>query len=255
MKDRTLVVISAHADDAELNAGGLMAKWTAEGGKVQIVMGTNNCSGEFIPDNGDETKLYRKLPVECTAARHAEQEAAAAMIGAKVHYLGYPQRHWFSGREVVRLAFSYKESPPPGVSDLPPLLIAFQRPEHVERMATLLVSLKPDLVITQPTIDMDPEHHALACMVWQAFQARKKELDGVPLWFWTPGSTCVNGLFDPNYDHIVDITPYYEKKLQLCAAHKGQMIQQRWSMVRERAEYFGGRIGAKYAEPYKSALL
>jgi LmbE family N-acetylglucosaminyl deacetylase len=136
---------------------------------------------------------------------------------------------------------------------LPPLLIAFQQPEHVARLADHLVGLKPDLVLTQTPLDLDPEHHAVAAMVWQAFRAGKRHLERATLRFWTPGSSCQDGLLDPHYDHIEDISDHYEAKLALCRCHASQMSRVRLEMVEGRAALWGERIGVSYAEPFKTA--
>lgn len=241
---RLLVVVSAHADDAELNAGGLMAKWVAKGGQVAIVMTTNNCSGEFI----DGDRLIRHLPAKTTALRHAEQDAAAALIGAKVYHLGWSQRHYWNGRQVVSLDHGARRKPPGGVEKMP-LVIAFRKAEAVKELADLLKKLKPAQVVTQIPTDLDPEHHATACLVWQALQGTR-----VPLYYWTPGSSCKGGIFDPGYNCIYDISEYFDMKLRLCACHASQMTEERWEMVRANARRWGRRIGVKYAEPFKSAL-
>lgn len=244
MKRRLLVAVSAHADDAELNAGGLMAKWVANGGQVAIVMTTNNCSGEFI----DGDRLIRHLPAKTTLLRHREQDAAAALLGAKVYHLGWSQRHYWNGRQVVSLDHGARRKPPAGVAKMP-LVIAFRKAAAVKQLADLLRMLKPARVVTQIPTDLDPEHHATACLVWQAIQGMR-----VPLQYWLPGSSCLGGIFDPNYDCVEDISEYFEMKLNLCACHASQMTPVRWDMVRDRARQWGRRIGVRYAEPFKSAI-
>lgn len=258
----TLVAVAAHADDAELNAGGVLARWAAEGGAVQLVMATDNCSGSILPPSGDERAARRLPPLETMAIRRREQEAAAALLGARVHYLDYPQRHYWDGRQAVSIGYANVPAPLSSGAEsalphprLPPLVIAFQQPEHVGRLADLLVGLKPDLVLTQTPLDLDPEHHAVASMVWQAFRQRKADLARAALRFWTPGSSCQDGLLDPGYDRVEDISEHYERKLALCRCHASQMTAVRLDMVARRAALWGRRIGVRYAEPFKTAAL
>jgi len=255
----TLVAISAHADDAELNAGGTLAKWAAGGGTVHIVMATNNCSGSMVPPDGGERArplpamgTRRLPPAETMAIRRREQEAAAALLSAKVHHLDYPQRHYWDGSQPVTVGYGPVPLPA-GMAALPPLVIAFQQHEHVARLADLLVSLGPDPVLTQTPLDLDPEHHAVASMVWQAFQRTRAKLGAATLRFWTPGSSCQDGLLDPHYDHIEDISEHFEAKLALCRCHASQMTQVRLDMVQRRAAEWGRRLGVRYAEPFKTA--
>ena len=259
---QTLVAVAAHADDAELNAGGTLAKWSAEGGGVHIVMATDNCSGSIVPPSGDERAARRLPPLETMAIRRREQRAAAALLGAVVHHLDYPQRHYWDGSKPISIGYGAVPVPPsasprPSIADphVPPLVIAFQQAEHVARLADLLVSLKPHIVLTQTPIDLDPEHHAVASMVWQAFQRRRAELARATLRFWTPGSSCQDGLLDPGYDHVEDISDHYQRKLALCRCHASQMTGTRLDMVARRATLWGGKIGVRYAEPFKTAAL
>lgn len=250
-----LVVIAAHCDDAELNAGGTMAKWAARGEKVHIVSATNSCAGFMVPPGDDGSREYRVVGGEMTPIRYAEQDAAAALIGATVHYLNYTQRHYWDGQRQVRLNFDAKGPPPDAIKGLVPLLMAFQLEEHITKMSRLLVGLAPTLVLCQPPTDLDPEHHALASLTWSAFQKAGDQLAGVPLRFYTPGSSCQSGLFEVPYDTFEDITDTFDMKLKLCAAHASQMTAFRWRMVKDRAAHFGAKFGVKYAEPFVTAKL
>lgn len=252
---QTLVAVCAHADDAELNAGGTLAKSAGQGARIHIVMVTNNCSGFLLPEDGDETKKRRLNPDTTRTIRHQEQEAAAALIGAEVHYLDYPQRHYWdeAADEAVRVAYTHDRPAPEAVTALPILLIACQLEEHIRRLSDLLVSLNPDLIIAQPPVDLDPEHHAVAAMTWSAVKQSRDAIPDTTLRFWTPGSSCIGGLFDPQYDHLEDITDWFDKKLELCAAHRSQMTEFRWNMVKKRAAAWGEQIGVPYAEPFRTA--
>jgi len=240
---KTLVVIPAHADDAELNAGGTIAKWSAEGGQVHVIMMTDNCSG------------IRVHPEQCTAQRHAEQEAAAALYGGTMHYRMYSQRHYWDvdNNRQISIDYALDGDVPACLQDRIPLVIAAQEADEVASLGEQLVSLKPDLVLTQTPLDRDPEHHAVASMIWRVFWERQEELADVSLRFWMPGSNCLDGLMPPPYDHFEDITDHYEQKLEFFGCHKSQLTDIRWKMIKERAAYFGGKAGVKYAEPFVTA--
>jgi len=227
-----------------------MAKWAASGGAVEILVVTSNCSGELLRPDGS---AYRLPAAETSALRHAEQAAAAALIGARVTHLGYPQRHYFDGAAVRRLGFGDAVPPPDPASALPPLLVAYQLPEHVARMAGVLSGLAPSLILCQPPSDCDPEHHATAALVWAAWRAAEPLAD-VPLRFYSPGSSAPGGLFRIHYDVLEDVSDHFETKLALCAAFASQMTEPRWRMVRERAAAFGTERGVRFAEPFVSAL-
>lgn len=252
---KILVVIPAHADDADLNAGGTMVKWAAEGGQVHVIMTTDNCSGAVIPAGGDMKDAVRWGPVETSARRFEEQEAACRLYGGTLHRLDYSQRHCWdpsSGQELV-VHYEPQAPAPAFVKDHLPLIIAADGSEHARKLGSLLVSLQPDLILTQSPLDLDSEHHATAAMVWKAQRLMQDRLGEVPLRFWMPGSTCQDGLVPMHYDSFEDISEHFERKLELCACHASQMSAVRWDMVKERAAFYGRQHGVRYAEPFMTA--
>lgn len=68
-----VLAISAHPDDSELQAGGTLAKWAADGCEVSIVVCTDGSKGTWNPD--------ADLPA-LVATRQQEQANAAAALGA-----------------------------------------------------------------------------------------------------------------------------------------------------------------------------
>ncbi len=67
------LVIVAHPDDAEFQAGATLAKWARAGAVLHHLVLTDGSKGTWDPDED---------PAELVAARHAEQRAAAATLGA-----------------------------------------------------------------------------------------------------------------------------------------------------------------------------
>lgn len=254
MSSKTLLAIAAHADDFELNAGGYAAQWHRDGGNVVIIMITNNCSGGLLPTDGQGGPAYKLPPLETSAVRHSEQDTAAAMLDAKVHYMNYTQRHYWNGTEQVTVGFEPKVPPPAGIAGQLPLIQAFRKRAEILKLVALIREHEPAEVLTQNVIDLDPEHHMVAAMVWQAFLL-EPSLQAVPLRFWSPGSSAPDGFFDPAYDRIVDISDTYETKLKLCHCHASQMTENRLTMLRSHAEHWGATIGVKYAEPFKTATI
>jgi LmbE family N-acetylglucosaminyl deacetylase len=79
----TLVTFHAHPDDEAIATGGTMARASAEGHRVVLVVATRGELGEYAPD--------ALAPGETLAERRmAEQEAAAKILGVhRVEFLGY----------------------------------------------------------------------------------------------------------------------------------------------------------------------
>ena len=69
---RTILLMTAHPDDADIMAGGTVARWVDEGHDVRSVIFTRGDKGH---DDADMT------PQHVAALREAEQRAAAALLG------------------------------------------------------------------------------------------------------------------------------------------------------------------------------
>lgn len=70
---RTALAIGAHPDDIEFGAGGTLARWAKAGSKVTMLVMTDGSKGSWDPD---------VVPAELARLRRAEQQAAAAVLGA-----------------------------------------------------------------------------------------------------------------------------------------------------------------------------
>lgn len=75
-----VLAIGAHPDDVEFGCGATLAKWSARGAEVHLLVLTDGSKGTWDPD-ADTTELV--------ATRRSEQRAAADVLGAaEVHHLG-----------------------------------------------------------------------------------------------------------------------------------------------------------------------
>ncbi len=81
MKKGPVLLITAHADDAEFFAGGTIAKFAAEGRDVYEIITTNNERGSFEMDSSQLV----------TDSRDKEANEAARILGKKeIFFLEYP---------------------------------------------------------------------------------------------------------------------------------------------------------------------
>ncbi|MBI3963051.1 MAG: PIG-L family deacetylase [Deinococcus sp.] len=80
-KARKVMVIAAHPDDAEFQAGGTIARWVQEGSEVVYVIATRGDKGSEDP---------KMTTARLISMREAEQRAAAKVLGVKeVVFLDY----------------------------------------------------------------------------------------------------------------------------------------------------------------------
>jgi len=134
-----VLAISAHPDDSELQAGGTLAKWAADGCEVSIVVCTDGSKGTWNPD-ADLSELI--------AARQKEQTDAASTLGATgtVGFCG-----WIDGELV-------------------------QSPANVRVLTEWIRRLQPTVVLTHDPwkrYRLHPDHRAAGFLVSDAVVAAR----------------------------------------------------------------------------------
>jgi LmbE family N-acetylglucosaminyl deacetylase len=226
-----VMVIYAHADDAEFGVAGTVAKWVRAGVEVTYCMVTNGASGSQDPQM-DRPRL-REI-------RLVEQRAAARILGVK---------------EVVFLDFEdgYLE---------PTLKVRKAVSRQIRR-------LRPDVIITlDPTARFGgnfyvnhPDHIAVGEVVLRAINPDASTRLMFPeLWRderLEPHKP--KALFLMAFDHgdtSVDITDTIEIKLEALRAHRSQLEQPDFErLVRDFARVAGRRAGVQYAEAFRVIRL
>ncbi len=103
-KAAQVMVVIPHPDDAEIGAGGTVARWTREGKDVIYVLCTNGDKG---------TSDVNMKPEELARIREQEQLAAAKLLGVReVIFLRYPDQALEDTpefrKEIVRLIRKYQ---------------------------------------------------------------------------------------------------------------------------------------------------
>ncbi len=93
--ERVLVIV-AHPDDAEFQAGATLAKWSRLGSEVHHLVLTDGSKGTWDPEAD---------PEELIESRKAEQRAAALALGAtgEVHFLGLVDGELTGSRSEIAL--------------------------------------------------------------------------------------------------------------------------------------------------------
>jgi LmbE family N-acetylglucosaminyl deacetylase len=188
------MVVFAHPDDAEIGAGGVVARWVAAGCEVTYVLCTNGGAGTADP---------AARPVELAARRAAEQRAAADFMGVRhVVMLGYPDGALEDTRaflgDVVRALRQYR--PHTVFVHDPYRMKGFQHRDH--RMA--------GIVTTDAVYPYARDHlHFPEQIAGEGLASHKVR----ELWYW--------GMDEP--DVIVDISGGIDRQIAALLRHESQL--------------------------------
>jgi len=220
-----ILVFAAHPDDAELGCSGTIVAHIAAGKKVGIVDLTR---GELGTRGTPET-------------RAAEADAASKVLG-------------LSARENLGFADGFF------VNDK----------AHQLKVVEMIRKYKPELVIMNAIYDRHPDHGKGSELVSQAcFLAGLKMIEtiapeGEKQEAWRP--KAVYHFIQDRYikpDVIVDITPYWQTKLESIRAYKTQFYNpddntqntyisspEFMEFIEARAKEYGHAIGVTYGEGF-----
>lgn len=195
-KVERVLCFGAHPDDLDFGASGTVAAWTAAGVHVEYCIMTDGDAGGFDARTAEEI----------TATRHAEQRAAAALVGVEnVYFMGERD--------------------------------GFLEPTHavMKQVVELIRKVRPDVVLAMhPERNWEriqrshPDHLACGEAVTRAvypavenpFAYPELEAAGLPAyklpWLWLYGAPT------ERENHAVDISSVFELKLEALRQHMSQ---------------------------------
>jgi bacillithiol biosynthesis deacetylase BshB1 len=217
-----ILAIGAHPDDVEISCGGTLALAARQGFAVGVLDLTR---GE-LSTNGT---------VEERAAEAAE--AARALGVAERRNAGLPDG---------------------GINPADP--------EQVRRVVALLRALRPSIVLSHAPVDRHPDHVEASRLVdraWYLAGLRQFSADGEPHRAEGRYFFASRIAIEPTF--IVDVTPVWDDKRRAILAHKSQVGRSGTrsrptplndpdflERIEARARHFGGQIGVRYGEPFRS---
>ncbi len=221
---REVLVIIAHPDDAELSAGGSIARWAREGATVRTVVCTN----------GDKGTKDDVSPFDLAKTREAEQLEASRILGVRETLF---LRHRDGELEDTR---------------------AFRN-----QIAFLIRHFKPDTILTHDpwrTHYQHPDHQAIGHATFKAVIYARDQHFLPELGYAGIDAHHTNNLLylnsrEPNF--FVDITDTFDAKMRAICAHKCQIKnpEQMEKRMRERLEDAGRQAGFAVAEPFTIARM
>jgi len=225
-----ILVLPVHPDDAELGCSGTIAKEIALGKKVGIVDLTR---GELGTRGSSEI-------------RDQESAASAKILGLAV-------------RDNLGLPDGFFENNKP----------------HQLKVIEAIRRFRPEIVITNAYHDRHPDHGRASGLVEDsAFLSGLRKIetyyDGEKQQEWRP--KLVLHFIQDNYikpDILVDVTNYWDKKLESIQAFGSQFYNPEWEgepqtyisspefiqVIEARAREYGKSIGVKFAEGFISRKI
>ena len=222
-ESKTILVVTPHPDDAEGGAGGTIARWTAEGHKVVLVVTTNGSNG---------TSDRSVKPEDMVKTREQEQRNAAEVLGiSEVVFLGLPDQGLEDTSEFrEKIVRQIRKHKPEIVVTIDP-----NRPyiRHRDHIMTGRVTLDAVFPYARDHLAF-PEH------LEEGLEPHK--VREVYLW----------GSEEP--DTFLDITDTFETKMKALYCHVSQIgepSEERKERSRARFSEVGKKIGVPLAEQFK----
>jgi LmbE family N-acetylglucosaminyl deacetylase len=218
---RRVLALGAHPDDVELQAGGTLAAWAAQGAQVELACFTAGEKGSPNPA-ADQAELGR--------VRRAEATEAARALGASVpvHFLGA-----VDGELEVTMA----------------LRLA---------VARLVRSARPDVVLGHDPWRrwlLHPDHRAAGLLTVDGVVAARDPLyapslaaEGLPA--HRPHTVLLFGTDTP--DELVDVTATVDAKLAALRSHASQIADH--EDLERRVRTWNAAIGADAGLAYAEAF-
>ncbi len=196
-RPQRVLVVMAHPDDAEFVCAGTVARWTSEGSEVVYLLVTSGDKGSNDPT---------MTPEQLVAIREAEQRAAARVLGVQqVEFLRYRDAEVVADlrlrRDLVRAIRRFR---PDAVVCQDPTSRYFgqeyiQHPDHIAVGEATLAAVFPsarDRLTFPELLEEGLEPHV------------------VPYVY-------LSGAREP--DVFVDITAFFERKVEALRAHRSQL--------------------------------
>jgi LmbE family N-acetylglucosaminyl deacetylase len=219
-KQLSVLAVGAHPDDTEFRCGGTLARYASAGHHVTMCYVTR----------GDKGHL-RIPPDELAKIREKEARAAAAVIGAEVIWMDYPDGELYVTPE-TRMAF-----------------------------LDMVRQANPDIIFTHSREAYHPDHVAVSELVFAAnylstvphLKTAHPAIDHVPLIYYIDVHTGTQ-LLSVEY---VNISDFIDQKIKMARAHASQI---EWLREHDHIDVierliaenrgWGIRCGTKYAERF-----
>lgn len=227
-----VLVVSAHAADFCIRAGGTLSRYVAAKAPVRILVmspGARGESNELWRAKGGKT-----TEAEVAAVRHKEAEAAAAILGVEVIFFGFPdQPLTFDRDRLMGLVRQLRQFRPTIVLTHPR-----KEPYNPDHSAAGLAALEAAYYATLAGVEPDlPIVPPVQILAFEPTQPMAEVTEFVP-------------------DTYVDITDVMDTKMRAVAEYKTQPYHVDRYRARAvargtQAAYLTGNAAIQYAEAFQ----
>jgi LmbE family N-acetylglucosaminyl deacetylase len=220
--------IYAHPDDAEISAGGTMAKWVAAGREVHLLVLTNG-------DRGSSDRSQDRAALAAT--RLVETKAAASVLGlASARSLGIPDGELANTQDVRETVIRrIREVRPETVVSVDPTAWFFENRYYNHSDHRTAGEIALDAVYPG-----SGNPHYFSEHLDQGLDVSEVH----DVWLgWTNEA-----------NHLEDISGYFETKIAALAKHESQLaegIRFFEEFLAKEAVELGEKIGASHAEDFR----
>ncbi len=231
---KSIVVFAAHTADAELGAGGTMARFVRQGYRVVVVIVTTSVSEpvmESLPDS--------LTPRELAELREQEAYQAAQIIGHELEFLRINERFFTHGGK--RYYVDFREDPPP--VELPGTgwfgSVSPDASAFANKVQEILMREEPEFILTHPVTDSYYEHYLVADIMTPAYrwslQSEGASIGKLLAW----EADQDNRTFQMPITGIEDITEFREVKHEALQKHASRVDKSMLDLATARETHWG----------------
>lgn len=236
---KSMVVFAAHTADAELGAGGTIAKFVRQGYRTLVVIVTTSVSEPVVGPLPDGQPPDSLTPCELAALREQEAHAAAQVIGHELEFLRLNER--FFTYEGKKYYVDFREDPLPvelpgtgWFGSVSPDASAFAR-----KVQEILLREEPEFVLTHSVTDACYEHYLVANTMTPAYRwaLRREGANIGRLLAWEAEQN--NRTFQMPVSGIEDITEFREIKYEALRKHASRVDKAMLALATARETHWG----------------
>lgn len=237
--NKCIVVFAAHTADAELGAGGTLAKFVRQGYRTLVVIATTSVSEPVVGPLPDGRAPASLTPCELAALREQEAHAAAQVIGHELEFLRLNER--FFTYEGKKYYVDFKEDPLP--AELPGTgwfgSVSPDASAFAQKVQEILLREEPEFILTHSVTDACYEHYLVANTMTPAYRwmLRRDGTSVGKLLAWEADQN--NRTFQMPVSGIEDITEFRDIKHEALRRHASRVDTTMLALATARETHWG----------------